>query len=127
MFRHSTKQQSHSAELRRSRALRAAQNNRQILCDSVYANTYEVELPEQSVRILENIICPLTGGASTPCASRRKLHTVVVGDYCDNTRFRMCFAAVCPCGVPFYVPRGKENNTSSDIVSLFVIQGFSLC
>lgn len=91
MFRHSTKQNVKSQQSLKRQATRALNNDRQILCSSVYSNTYEMKLPDTSVEILNNIVAPLTGCNSEPSKHTRKVFTVTVLEYGDNKRVRICF------------------------------------
>lgn len=90
-FRHTTKQNVRSQEWLRSRAVRALDDDRQILCASVYTNTYGVDLPSTSIAILDNIVSPLTGHVSQPTRDRRSVFTVCAGEYEGCMRFRLCF------------------------------------
>lgn len=90
-FRHTTKQYARSQDVLRSRAVRALDEDRQILCKSVYMNTYGVDLPPTSVDILSNIVSPLTGHAAEPTVDRRSIFTVCAGEYSNGLRFRVCF------------------------------------
>lgn len=90
-FRHTTKQSVRSQEWLRSRAVKALDNDRQILCSSVYTNTYGIDLPDTSIEILNNIVSPLTGHASHPSSDRRSVYTICAGEYDRYMRFRLCF------------------------------------
>lgn len=90
-FRHTTKQNVRSQDWLRSRAVKALDDDRQLLCSSVYTNTYGAELPSTSVDILDNVVSPLTGHASRPTVDRRSVFTVCVGEYEGYMRFRLCF------------------------------------
>lgn len=90
-FRHTTKQSARSQEWLRARADKALTKDRQLLCTSVYLNTYGINLPSPSVQILDYIISPLTGNASRTDSDRRPLFTVCIGEYQNATRFRLCF------------------------------------
>lgn len=91
MFRHSTKQTVRSQDWLRKRAVKALDGDRQILCESIYDNTYCTDLPESSVSILNNIISPLTGCSSLACKEKRKVFTMLVLEYQDLTRVRISF------------------------------------
>ena len=91
MFRHSTKQNARSQELLKKQATKALRENRQVLCNSVYDNTYGIDLPDTSVDILNNIVAPLTGCNSEPSKGSRKVFTMTVLEYKDNRRVRVCF------------------------------------
>jgi len=91
MFRHSTKQSVRSQEWLRKRATKALDSGRQILCDSIYTNTYDAELPDTSVEILNNIVAPLTGCNSFACKETRKVFTMMLLEYADFARLRILF------------------------------------
>lgn len=91
MFRHTTKQQVRSQDWLRNKAVRALDSDRQILCSSVYSNTYDTALPDTSVDILNNIVSPLTGHEAVPTPNRRSVFTVCAGEYENAIRFRLCF------------------------------------
>lgn len=91
MFRHTTKQDVRSQEWLRKRATKALEGDRQILCDSVYDNTYARPLPHTSVDILNNMIVPLTGCESMASVEARAVFTVVVFEYPGSMRLRITF------------------------------------
>lgn len=91
MFRHSTKQNVRSQEWLRKRAVKALDNDRQVLCDSIYDNTYATDLPATSVDILNNVVVPLTGCNSFACKERRKIFSVFVLEYEQAARVRLSF------------------------------------
>lgn len=91
MFRHSTKQSVKSQQFLRRQATRALSNDRQVLCESVYINTYDMELPSTSVEILKNIVAPLTGCNSEPSKDTRKMFTMTALEYYGGKRVRICF------------------------------------
>lgn len=91
MFRYSTKQNVRSQELLRKQATKALNDTRQVLCDSVYTNTYDMKLPNTSKEILDNIVLPLTGCQSRASEESRKVFTVMVLEYKESKRVRMCF------------------------------------
>lgn len=91
MFRHSTKQNVRTQDHLRKVASKALDKDRQILCDSVYTNTYDTTLPEPSVSMLDNVVVPLTGCSSSTSRDTRLIHTIALFDYQGMSRVRMCF------------------------------------
>ena len=91
MFRHSTKQSVKSQEVLRNQATRALNNTSQILCSSVYTNTYDTNLPSTSTDMLDNIIYPMTGCNSRASTETRKVFTVAILEYEQRRRVRICF------------------------------------
>ncbi|CBY01408.1 predicted protein [Plenodomus lingam JN3] len=76
MFRHSTKQNVRSQENLRKSASTALDRHRQLLCNTVYENTYSTTLPEPSKEMINNIVVSLTGCNSKVCGKTRRLYTV---------------------------------------------------
>lgn len=91
MFRHSTKQNVRSQDHLRKSASAALDRDRQLLCDSVYENTYSTALPESSKNMLNNIVVPLTGCSSEVDGERRRLYTLAKFNHADKFMLRMCF------------------------------------
>ena len=91
MFRHTTKQKVRSQEHLRKSASSALEKNRQLLCDSVYKNTYDVPLPKPSIEMLNNIVIPLTGCCSEVQGDTRRIYTVALFDHSKEFRLRLCF------------------------------------
>jgi hypothetical protein len=91
MFRHSTKQNVRSQELLKKQATRALNDTRQILCDSVYSNTYGVNLPSTSADMLDNIVSSMTGCNSRASVESRKVFTIAALEYTNVKRIRICF------------------------------------
>ena len=90
MFRHTTKQNVRSQERLRKNAAATLEKDRQILCDSVYENTYSIPLPVASRRMLDNIVAPLTGCNSEVQGDTRLMYTLAPFDYGNESKVRMC-------------------------------------
>ena len=90
-FRRTTKPTSRSQGWLSKTAAKALDADRQIPCDSIYDNTYGVELPEPSVEMLRNVIQPLSFNSSFPCPKTRAIHTVFRLLYHNELVVRMCF------------------------------------
>ena len=90
MFRHTTEQNVRSQERLRKGAA-ALERDWQILCDSVYDNTYSTPLPETSKKMLDNIVVPLTGCNSEFQGDTRLIYTVALFDHAQELRVRVCF------------------------------------
>jgi hypothetical protein len=91
MFRHTTKQSSRSQEKLRKGATAALDKDRQILCESVYDNTYCAPLPGTSIDMLNNIVMPLTGCQSEVGGKTRLLYTVAKFDGEEGCGLRVSF------------------------------------
>lgn len=91
MFRHSTKQNVRSQENLRKSASTALDRHRQLLCDTVYENTYSTTLPEPSKEMINNIVVSLTGCNSEVCGKTRRLYTVAKFDHAGKSMLRMFF------------------------------------
>lgn len=91
MFRHTTKQTTKSQQRLRYDASAALDKGRQILCDSIYDNTYARHLPGSSVKMLNNIIIPLTGCNAEVSAESRRIYTISKFLYRQSFSLRMCF------------------------------------
>jgi hypothetical protein len=91
MFRHTTKQKVRSQEYLRRGAASALEKSRQVLCSTVYENTYGVPLPPASVGMLNNIVIPLTGCNSEVQGDTRRLYTTATFDHAAEFRLRLCF------------------------------------
>jgi len=91
MFRHTTKQNVRSQERLRRNAVAALDRDRQILCGSVYENTYSSPLPEASKSMLNNVVMPLTGCNSEVSGERRLIYTVAKFDHSGRFRLRVSF------------------------------------
>lgn len=90
-FRHTTKQTSRTQEWLSKKASEALDKGRQILCDSIYDNTYGIKLPSPSMDMLQNIVQPLTLNNSSPWEGSRAIHTVFRMRYGREAVVRMCF------------------------------------
>lgn len=90
MFRHTTKQTVRSQDSLRQKANKALDKDKQILCDSVYSQTYDTPLPRASVEMLDNIIGPLTGFHSQTDPESRKIYVLCSLSYSEK-RIRVCF------------------------------------
>lgn len=91
MFRHSTKQNVRSQEYLRKTASAALDKDRQLLCESIYENTYNVRLPQSSIAMLNNIVMPLTGCNSAVGGDTRVIYTLSKFMYEGEFMLRMCF------------------------------------
>jgi len=91
MFRHSTKQNVRSQDSLRKAATQSLNKDRQILCGSIYDNTYGVELPSTSIEMLNNIVLPLTGCDSMVGGKKRNIHTMAMFESKGKSRLRLCF------------------------------------
>ena len=78
-------------DLIRKQATITPHETRQSLCDSIYTNTYDVNLPRTSVEVLDNERSPLLGCQSRANGNSRKFFTVAVLQYQDGKRIRICF------------------------------------
>jgi hypothetical protein len=94
MFRHSTKQKVRSQDHLRKSATAALDRDRQILCSSVYDNTYGVPLPEPSKSMLNNVVIPLTGCNSEVDGARRRMYTI--GKFSCNERMTLRMSFIQP-------------------------------
>ncbi|KAH9875773.1 hypothetical protein IAQ61_003237 [Plenodomus lingam] len=91
MFRHSTKQNVRSQENLRKSASTALDRHRQLLCNTVYENTYSTTLPEPSKEMINNIVVSLTGCNSKVCGKTRRLYTVAKFNHAGKSMLRMFF------------------------------------
>jgi hypothetical protein len=91
MFRHTTKQKVRSQDHLKKSATNALEKGRQLLCDTVYKNTYDISLPPSSIKMLNNIVVPLTGCNSEVQGDTRLIYTVATFNHTEDFRLRLCF------------------------------------
>lgn len=91
MFRHTTKQTARSQEKLKSNASIALEKDRQLLCRSVYHNTYHCNLPPASIDMLNNVVMSLTACGSEVDGTSRKVHTLAKFVSPGVSATRVCF------------------------------------
>lgn len=90
-YRHSTKQSLKGQDFLRSKASASLLNDRQVLCDSIYDQTYGLDLPPSSIAMLDNVVVAMTGCNASVTKSRRNIYTMERFVYGEELTVRVMF------------------------------------
>jgi hypothetical protein len=112
MYRHTQKQTVRTQEWLSKRAVNTLDGQRQELCNSIYTNTYERDLPQSSIDMLSNVVLPLTGCRSNPNPHTRSIFTVCTMQYNEHSRYRLCFIQPEIASATAHVPQSYTSMIS---------------